>query len=196
MKLITLKCDSCNAQLKLDLDNMQSYCPYCGSYLLLDPEDTGQTMSTIITERGKTKRTALRTGAFGDYLKYKEKKREDQQKYALKAAGILFALAILLIILLIVVLKQEEREHENMIQIKVSARSLKGESYESVVNQFEDMGFDDVKAISEGDLVTGLLSKEGTVSKVTIDGKSNFKADEWVDQDATIRVYYHSFKDD
>lgn len=55
MNLIKLNCNSCNAPLELDLDNMQAYCPYCGNKLMFDVDQIG----LIYAEREKTKRVEI-----------------------------------------------------------------------------------------------------------------------------------------
>ena len=52
MRLIEMTCKQCNAQLELNLDHMQAYCPYCGAKLLVDMEH----MSDVLLEREKTNR--------------------------------------------------------------------------------------------------------------------------------------------
>ncbi len=47
-----IKCQNCNGDIKLDLDNLASYCPYCGSQLMIDIS----TLQTVLLEREKTKR--------------------------------------------------------------------------------------------------------------------------------------------
>ena len=56
MNLIKLNCNSCNAQLELDLDNMQAYCPYCGNKLMFDVDQIG----LMYAEREKTKRAEIK----------------------------------------------------------------------------------------------------------------------------------------
>ena len=49
MKLLKLKCDSCCAELDIDVDKLQAYCPYCGAKLLLDLER----IEEVLKEREK-----------------------------------------------------------------------------------------------------------------------------------------------
>lgn len=56
MQLVPLKCNSCESQLQIDLDNLQAYCPYCGQKLMIDFSQLGM----VLREREKTKQTALR----------------------------------------------------------------------------------------------------------------------------------------
>lgn len=56
MQLVKMKCNNCDAQLDVDLDNLQAYCPYCGQKLMLD---FGQ-LAWALDEKEKTKRTVKR----------------------------------------------------------------------------------------------------------------------------------------
>lgn len=55
MNFIELKCSNCGANLKLDLENLQSFCHYCGNKLLISIDD----LSKVLVEKEKTKRTEL-----------------------------------------------------------------------------------------------------------------------------------------
>jgi len=55
MKLISMECPSCKANLELDIDNLIAYCPYCGKKLLFDLDQ----MQNIIAEKEKTKQIKL-----------------------------------------------------------------------------------------------------------------------------------------
>lgn len=50
-----LTCFKCGGSLNLDLDNMQSFCPYCGEKLMIE---TNQ-LSKILSEKEKTKRLQM-----------------------------------------------------------------------------------------------------------------------------------------
>lgn len=51
MKFIDLKCKNCGADLKLDSENIQAFCQYCGSKLLIDMDK----LSEVLKEKEKTK---------------------------------------------------------------------------------------------------------------------------------------------
>lgn len=46
-----------------------------------------------------------------------------------------------------------------------------------------------------GDLVVGWFDKENAVKEITIDGDSKFSEGDWFDEDADIKITYHSFSD-
>ena len=56
MDLVQLKCLDCGAQLNLDLENIQAFCPYCGAKLMID----SVTLAKLLSEREKTKQVEIK----------------------------------------------------------------------------------------------------------------------------------------
>lgn len=52
MRLVQTTCNKCGAQLDIDLDHLQAFCPYCGDKLLIDFAK----LDRVLTEKEKTKR--------------------------------------------------------------------------------------------------------------------------------------------
>lgn len=50
MKLISMICPHCGAQLSIDLDRRQAFCQYCGTKLLLDDENSININNRIVDE--------------------------------------------------------------------------------------------------------------------------------------------------
>ena len=50
MKLISMICPHCGAQLSIDLDRRQAFCQYCGNTLLVDDENTININNRIVDE--------------------------------------------------------------------------------------------------------------------------------------------------
>ena len=92
MNLINLKCSNCNANLELDLDNIQAYCPYCGQKLLFDTDQIG----SIITEKEKTKRTIERTKQQKQEYDYKIQKDKNDVKSVVMIWAFIFLAIILM----------------------------------------------------------------------------------------------------
>lgn len=76
----------------------------------------------------------------------------------------------------------------------LSSKEAKGKNYSEVVNQFELQGFTDIETEEIEDLVTGWLTKDGTVENVTINGLSDFEKESIFEPNAKIVIYYHTFK--
>lgn len=74
MRLVEMTCNSCNAQLELDLDKMQAFCPYCGKKLTVDVDK----LSDVLIEKEKTNRDKVKR----EY-DIQEKKLDFEQKQEL-----------------------------------------------------------------------------------------------------------------
>ena len=69
-----MKCINCDATLELDLDNLQKFCPYCGSKILVEPA----VFQEILAEREETKRLEM---------KYKQEEKLQAMKDAEERRG-------------------------------------------------------------------------------------------------------------
>ena len=50
MKLISMRCPHCGAELSIDMERRQAFCQYCGNMLLLDDENTININKRIVDE--------------------------------------------------------------------------------------------------------------------------------------------------
>jgi DNA-directed RNA polymerase subunit RPC12/RpoP len=116
MKLVSLTCHNCRAQLDIDLDNLQAKCPYCGAKLMIELER----MEEFLTEREKTRRTILReqekTKRMG--MAYENAEKESKRE----SRGATFAL-IMSIVLMVGIFgyldyseRQAEKKHEESVR--------------------------------------------------------------------------------
>ena len=84
-------------------------------------------------------------------------------------------------------------EHIGEAKTPSSSSVLEGESYERVVEIFEDKGFTNIKLEKIEDLITGWLTKDGEVEEVLVGGDVNYSADRWVANDIEVIIRYHTF---
>ncbi|WP_303836714.1 hypothetical protein [Ruminococcus flavefaciens] len=80
------------------------------------------------------------------------------------------------------------------ISIPYNSSSLRRLNYTEVCSRLSSLGFTDIKIIPIKDLVIGLLTKNGAVEKVLVNGSNKFKKNAYFKYDADIIVYYHTFK--
>ena len=83
--------------------------------------------------------------------------------------------------------------HSGQVKITSNPDDYEGRMYEEVEKELKDQGFKNVKTAKIEDLITGWLTKDGEVDKVTIDGKDSYKSGEWIDKDAKVIIFYHTF---
>lgn len=75
-----------------------------------------------------------------------------------------------------------------------SAKEAKKQSYEDVANAFKKKGFTNINFEVEYDILTGWITKEGDIEKITIDGNEKFVNDEQYRPDSEIVIIYHDWK--
>lgn len=79
------------------------------------------------------------------------------------------------------------------IRVPASSTELKGEDYQDVMTLFQIAGFTNIELKVLDDLVTGWLTKDGEVEKVSINGVTSFNVISKYPSDAKIVITYHSF---
>lgn len=90
----------------------------------------------------------------------------------------------------------EEEKEAAKAHVTVSAKELKGENVDTVVDALYDMGFYDIDTKAEKDLVIGLVSKKDEVISVSINGDKKFKKGDAFENDVHVVVTYHDYKKD
>ncbi len=79
------------------------------------------------------------------------------------------------------------------IAVTVSDTELKGENYEDVLKRLQVAGFKNIELRPMEDLVTGWVSDDGDVEKVSINGVTSFSKYDKFPASAEIIITYHSF---
>ncbi len=87
----------------------------------------------------------------------------------------------------------DKNAHTNEAQIPLSNAYIEDLDYRDAVEQFKKAGFANVETLAIDDLITGWVNKDGEVEEITIAGKSDFSADDWVSKDAHVVIKYHTF---
>lgn len=82
------------------------------------------------------------------------------------------------------------------IPASASAIELEGEDYEDVERRMRAAGFDNIELKPMGDLITGWVTTEGEVEKISINGVTDFNKYDKFPPNAVIVITYHSFETD
>lgn len=201
MKLVNLRCDSCNAQLEVDLDNLMTYCPYCGRKLLIDIDHIDE----ILKEKEKTRRAQDQSqeNMFREQEQTKRAKMEHEYKEQAEKRDnkqFLICICALLFLCFIPWMYLEISEwfgkinhaQQNEVQISISSDEIDGKTYENIKDILKSDGFENIKIVPVDDIFFGLLVKEGEVKSVTINGHDTFSKGDWFSADANIVVEYHT----
>lgn len=86
-----------------------------------------------------------------------------------------------------------KHEDSNKIKAPASADDFKNEQFNDVQKRFEKSGFKDIEFEKIDDLITGWLTKDGEVDKVSIDGVTDFSNGDSFNKDAKVLITYHTF---
>jgi hypothetical protein len=81
------------------------------------------------------------------------------------------------------------------IEIPVSYNSVKDMSYSELETILTDAGFINIITEKDTDLITGWISKENSIKKVTVNGEEKFKENDTFRPDVEIIITYHAFKE-
>lgn len=85
------------------------------------------------------------------------------------------------------------QDSSDLIKVPASANDYQGENYQEVVNDLFATGFVHIQTEEVEDLVTGWLTKDGEIEKITIDGNGTFREGDKFDKTAVIIITYHTF---
>lgn len=83
---------------------------------------------------------------------------------------------------------------EKKIKAPSDAEDLIGENYKSVISDLKDAGFTTIKTKKVEDLITGWLTKDGDIEKISINGISDFSKGDKFSRKAKISIRYHTFE--
>ncbi|OPX92167.1 MAG: hypothetical protein A4E52_00108 [Pelotomaculum sp. PtaB.Bin013] len=100
-----------------------------------------------------------------------------------------------LLIILIAITGCSE-ESADGIKMPFSSGVCKGDNYQDVISDLKNAGFTNVETEVLYDLVTGILTKDGEVEKVSVNGDAKYDPDARYPKDVKIVVTYHTFPKD
>lgn len=99
MKIIKLKCPSCNANLEINSERNNSYCKYCGAKLILEDEKETKA-ERIIKSLGKEMKKSREYYSSNEY-KERLKIQNEQTKKTFKLLGIFLIVYVILMLFLL-----------------------------------------------------------------------------------------------
>jgi hypothetical protein len=87
-------------------------------------------------------------------------------------------------------------DQENDLPVPNSASDYEGENYRQVKSELESAGFTDIEFVVLDDLKIGLLTKDGEIEHIAINGDADFSKGDRYSTDSKIVITYHTFSDD
>ena len=80
------------------------------------------------------------------------------------------------------------------ITAPLTSKKAKGMQHSSVASAFKEAGFVNVTEVIKYDLITGWITKDGSVASVSISGNTKYKATAKFRPDVEVVITYHTFK--
>ena len=199
MRLIEVRCPSCNATVKVQPDSSNVKCTYCRSELYIDDEASQadrffHTATSAFSRFGDTV-SKMRTAKIRvkHDLYYSPEARQEREEEIERSARSTRLLVALLLVLMVGSGIYYVTRPGNWGPIPFSSSEVKGRNYSEVVKQLEDAGFTNVETVPIRDLVTGILTRDGSVEKVTINGDAEFTKNKDCEKSSKITIYFHTF---
>lgn len=213
IKLITVKCPACGADLNIEEGRKQLFCSYCGTKVIIDNDN--EYIYRHIDE-ASIKQTEADTMLRIKALELEEKENERSRKgrkvaYTIAALFVIIGILILffnsvgiwaiiaggLIASLTYISNDNKKKRSRIISENETVITEKMLDYEkkninSIVALYQAAGFKNVNAVPLCDLNIFTAIKNGQVDDVTINGDNDFDEGEVFPKSASVIITYHS----
>lgn len=209
MNMLKMNCPNCGAHLTYEDWQKDIVCSYCDSHVLIDDgknhtvhivDDTEMIRMQMERERAEKQRM--------DDLQKKKKKRilvgiwigVSTLFILLGVAGIAAESGIALCFFLgigsivggIWFHRDRKGAAQGKIRIPLDLGNYSDKHYKEVEASFRGLGFNNIQTIPLGDVVLGLVKKNGYVAGVTVAGKDNYSGFRFFPT-APVIIKYHSY---
>lgn len=84
----------------------------------------------------------------------------------------------------------------DQIEMEQSAEEYRGENYEDVVLEMQELGFVNIETQAIEDLIFGWLTEENSVEEIAIGGITDFESGDIFDIEDKIIISYHAFPEE
>lgn len=82
------------------------------------------------------------------------------------------------------------------IAVPMSAKAAKKLTYTDLEKQFKEAGFVNISLVAECDLITGWLTKDGSIESISVNGQTEFDEYATYRPDDPVVITYHTFSKD
>jgi len=203
-KMMPAICPQCGGQIEVDAQREKAFCQYCGTPFIVEKAINTYNLQHATIEHVNSI-NIIKTSAVesvlsfvkdqqkrNDEKKEEERKRIEESTKSLKKYWWIYLLMLLIVFGLLFILSDEEKRNE--ISKNTSSSDLEGKNYKDVVIKLQKNGFINIKTEAMKDLVVGLLTIDGKVERVEINGEYVFSSVTKFPKDAKIIITYHTFK--
>lgn len=86
--------------------------------------------------------------------------------------------------------------HPGQRRMPDSSKRYLGRVFEGVVAEIQAAGFTNIELECQRKSKKGWLNKEGAISKISVNGQTQFEKGEWFAEEAVVRIAYYSYTTD
>lgn len=214
IKLNSVKCPECNANLSIEEGRERAFCTYCGTLIIVTNENEHiyRHIDEARIKEAETNRTVeLKKLEFIERKRVAAEKTKKVKIIVSIVIGIIGFLALLSgadtsIIVGILALevvgfiwlfgakdKDDDIDFGDKVKVPIGISDYGKKSYVTIEAMFKGAGFTNVKCVPLHDLIAGLLKRPDTVESITINGKAITSGGKKFSPDATVIISYHSY---
>jgi DNA-directed RNA polymerase subunit RPC12/RpoP len=187
-KMMPAICTQCGGPVEVDAQRANAICQYCGSQIIVEKAKVSAVESVLSFVNDQQKRI----DAVKKEKKEEERKAREEAEKSFKKYWWVYLLVMFILFGYVTFMAREE-EKSDKISINNSSSELVGKNFNDVVIKLQENGFINIKTEAVEDLIIGLLTTDGEVEQVEIDGSIDFSSGTKFPKDAEIIVTYHTF---
>ena len=187
-KIMPAICTQCGGPVEVHAQRANAICQYCGSQIIVEKPKISAMESVLSFVNDQQKRI---DDAKKEKKEEERRAREESEK-SFKKYWWVYLLVMFILFGYITFMAREE-EKSDKISINNSSSELAGNNHKDVVIKLQENGFINIKTEAVEDLIIGLLTTDGEVEQVKIDGSTDFSIGTKFPKDAEIIVTYHTF---
>lgn len=79
------------------------------------------------------------------------------------------------------------------IRIPSAAQDYVNRNYLEVIEELKAYGFTNIATVERKDLIVGLLTKNGSIAEISINGKADFKKNSKHQANSRVVIIYHTY---
>ena len=189
MKLKAIQCPSCGAHIKIDVNSNSNICSFCGSQVIQDKK--GFEISFKSKNETKIRKADIYKELELERMRIKEKEKKSSMTALI---GIFVGCIVICLIMTVIENKDKNAALKNGgIEIPQSSKDYKNHDYKVIKSEFEALGFTNIKEEPIDDLITGIITKDGSIERISINGNSEFQSGDVFPSDSSVIIAYHTF---
>ncbi|MGN1276412.1 MAG: hypothetical protein ACI4UK_05420 [Floccifex sp.] len=216
IKINSVKCPSCGANLPIEEGRQQIFCSYCGTKVVVTNEneyiyrhiDEAEIKNAEANQIVQLKKLEIIERKRAEAAKVKRVKIIISILMGIVGVGLMIAgagmgglvgLLVLEGVMFIWMMGDEDKEDEDIdfgdkVKVPSAISDYESKNYAAIESMFRSAGFNNVKCIPLNDLTMGLLKKPGMVESITINGHSVTSGGKKYSPDAAVIISYHSHR--